>query len=223
MRFNRGLRIAIAFDLLFGYPRMISTYFKCGCCPKPLTSIFRVTLSGKKLNGDWVWVRDLLCRYWISSCPIRNLDWRARYERFLFVIIYKFVYYFLFSQGNVYWVRFQFQGSLRSYYVPDTSWNGTRFYFPSCWQIFSMPPYENAHFSRASGNYTNPLRPKKPPKPATNFVNLTNWGAQTKSESVGARMTSHLFTACFLLKSTRRLSQSSTSFKLIWHNFSEYK
>lgn len=74
MRFNRGLRIEIAFDLLFGYPRMISTYLKCGYCPRPLTSIFCAGVWKKKLNGDWVWVSDLLCRYWISSCLIRNLD-----------------------------------------------------------------------------------------------------------------------------------------------------
>jgi hypothetical protein len=51
-------------------------------------------------------------------------------------------------------------------------------------------------------------------------------GAQTKSESVGVRMTSHLFTACFLFKNrqenrmeSRKVQPGSTSFKLIWHNF----
>lgn len=160
--------------------------------------------SGKKV--EWwlgVWVRDLLCRYWISTLQLLDsqLECKVRALSVCYYLQICWLFFFLFSQGNVYWVRFQFQGSLTSYYVPDTSWNGTRLYFPSCWQIFSMSPYENRTPIFLERLAISLIRYDQRNLQNRRQIFLTRpTGAQTKSESVGVRMTSHLFTACFLFK-----------------------
>lgn len=135
----------------------------------------------------------------LSSCLIRN--WSARYERFLFVIIYKFVDYFSFC-----FRREMYTGSGSSSKVPlqVTTYLIPREMVHGC--IFpAVGKYLVCHHMRTP-IFLERLAISLIRYDQRNLQNrrqifLTRpTGAQTKSESVGVRMTSHLFTACFLFK-----------------------